>query len=403
MRLTDTFVRNVKKSGKYADGHGGYLLVTKTLSKLWRQKYRRPSLRVENTLTHGIYPAVPLAEFRKRLAAALELLARGVDPSEYRKVQKAAIREQAKNTFESIAREWFAKYKPNWATSHSDKVIARLENDVFPWLGSRPIAQIRAPEVLSVLRRIEGRGALDTAHRALQNISAVFRYAIATGRAERDPSPDLRGALPPAKHEHFAAITDPKLVGALLRAIDAFQGSFVVQCALRLAPMLFVRPGELRKAMWKDFDLERGEWVYVATKTKTEHVVPLAPRALAVLKDLRQKTGHGIQVFPGRDPKKPMSDAAVNAALRRMGYDTRTEICGHGFRAMARTILHEQLGFAPEIIEHQLAHRVPDQLGSAYNRTRFLQQRREMMIKWCGYLDELRAGAKVVALHTVAA
>jgi integrase len=401
MRLTDTFVRKIKKPGKYADGYGLYLLVTEISTKLWRQKYRFSG--VERTLAHGIYPAVPLAEARKRRDAARELLARGVDPNQHRKVQKAATREQTRNSFEAIGREWYAKYTVNWAKSHSDKVIARLENDVFPWLGARPIAQITAAEVLSVLRRIEGRGALDTAHRALQNISAVFRYAIATSRAERDPSPDLRGALPPAKHEHFASITDPKLVGALLRAIDAFQGSFVVQCALRLAPMLFVRPGELRKATWKDFDLEKAEWVYAATKTKTEHVVPLAPQALTILRELREKTGHGTHVFPGRDPKKPMSDAAVNAALRRMGYDTRTEITGHGFRAMARTILHEQLGFAPEIIEHQLAHRVPDSLGSAYNRTRFLKQRREMLARWCGYLEELKAGAKVVALHTVAA
>jgi integrase len=401
MKLTDTFVRKIKKPGKYPDGHGAYLLVTEILSKLWRQKYRYN--RVENTLAHGIYPAVPLAEFRKRVAAALELLARGVDPSEYRKVQKAATREQAQNTFEPISREWYAKYKPNWAASHSTKVIARLENDVFPWLGSRPIAQITAPEVLAVLRRIEGRGAVDTAHRALQNISAVFRYAIATGRAERDPSPDLRGALAPAKHEHFASITDPKLVGALLRAIDAFHGSFVVQCALRLAPMLFVRPGELRKARWEDIDLEKGEWVYSASKTKTAHLVPLSSQAVSILKELHAKTAGGAHVFPGRDPKKCMSDAAVNAALRRMGYDTRTEITGHGFRAMARTILHEQLGFAPEIVEHQLAHRVPDSLGMAYNRTRFLKQRRDMMQRWSDYLDELKAGAKIVALHTVAA
>jgi integrase len=401
MRLTDTFVRKIKKPGKYADGHGLYLKVTKILSKPWRQKYRLNG--VERTLAHGMYPAVSLAEARKRRDAALELLARGVDPNQHRKVQKAATREQAKNSFEAIGREWFAKYKPNWAASHSDKVIARLENDVFPWLGVRPIAQITAPEVLAVLRRIEGRGAVDTAHRALQNISAVFRYAIASGRAERDPSPDLRGALAPAKHEHFASITEPKEVGAFLRGIDAFQGSLVVQSALRAAPMLFVRPGELRNARWKDIDLEKGEWVYTATKTKTEHVVPLSSQAVSLLKELHAKTGQGAYVFPGRDPKKPMSDAAVNAALRRLGFDTRTEITGHGVRAMARTLLHEQLGFAPEIVEHQLAHRVPDSLGRAYNRTRFLKQRREMMQRWSDYLDELKAGAKVVALHTVAA
>lgn len=399
MKLTDTFVRKIKKPGKYADGHGLYLLVTEISTKLWRQKYRVSG--VERTLAHGIYPAVPLAEARKRRDAARELLARGVDPNEYRRVQKAATRDQAKNSFEPIGREWFAKYKPNWAASHSDKVIARLENDVFPWLGTRPIAQITAPEILAVLRRIEGRGAVDTAHRALQTISQVIRYAIATGRAERDPSPDLRGALPPAKHQHYASITEPKQVGSLLRAIDAFEGSFVVQSALRLSPLLFVRPGALRNAVWNAIDLEKGEWQH--THKKKQHIVPLSTQALAILHDLHKKTGHGTHLFPGRDPKKSMSDAAVNAALRRLGYDTRTEITGHGFRAMARTILHEQLGFAPEIIEHQLAHRVPDALGTAYNRTRFLKQRREMMQRWSDYLDELKAGAKVVALHTVAA
>jgi integrase len=400
MKLTDTFVRKVKKPGKYPDGHGAYLLVTDILSKLWRQKYRRFN-GVENTLAHGIYPAVPLAEFRKRVAAALELLARGVDPSEYRKVQKAATREQAKNSFEPIGREWYAKYKPTWAESHSSKVIARLENDVFPWLGSRPIAQITAPEILSVLRRIEGRGAVDTAHRALQNISQVIRYAVATGRAVRDPCFDLRGALPPAKHRHYASITEPKKVGALLRAIDAFQGTFVVQCALRLSPLVFVRPGALRRWMWIDIDWEKGEWRH--THKKVEHIVPLSSQALAILRDLHKLTGVGAHVFPGRDPKKCMSDAAVNAALRRMGYDTRTDITGHGFRAMARTLLHEELGFPPEVIEHALAHQVSDALGTAYNRTKFLKQRKEMNQRWADYLDELKAGAQVVALHTVAA
>ena len=249
-----------------------------------------------------------------------------------------------------MAREWFAKYKLNWAASHSEKIIKRLENDVFPWLGGKPIAEITAPELLQCLRRIEGRGALDTAHRARENCGQIFRYAVATGRATSDPSGALRGALAPAKHEHFAAITEPAAVGELLRAIDGFRGTFIVQCALRLAPLFFVRPGELRMAEWRQFDLEKAEWRYLATKTKTEHLVPLASQAVGVLRELHGLTGHGRYVFPGaRSNGRPMSDAAVNAALRRMGYDTRTEITGHGFRAMARTILHQDLDFAPEV------------------------------------------------------
>lgn len=298
-----------------------------------------------------------------------------------------------------VAREWFAKFAPTWAPTHSDKIIRRLERDVFPWIGGRPVAEVTAPELLAVIRRIENRGALDTAHRAYQNCGQVFRYAVATGRAVRDPSGDLRGALPPAKHENFASITEPAKVGELLRAIDAFRGTFAVKCALLLAPLLFVRPGELRRAEWAGFDLDAAEWRYTVTKTKTEHVVPLSRQALAILTELHALTGQWQFVFPGRDPHKPMSDAAVNAALRRMGYDTKTEITGHGFRAMARTILDEVLGFRPDLIEHQLAHAVRDPNGRAYNRTAHLPERRKMMQAWADYLDGLKAGAEIIPLH----
>jgi integrase len=274
---------------------------------------------------------------------------------------------------------------------------------VFPWLGARPMADIAPPEVLKVLHRIEGRGAHDTAHRALQNCGQVFRYGVATGRVLSDPCRDLRGALPPLKHEHFASITEPMAVGELLRAIDGFKGTLTVQCALRLAPLFFVRPGKLRMAEWEHFDLQKGEWRYLATKTNTEHLVPLAAQAVAILSELHALTGQRRHVFPGRDPKKPMSDAALNAALRPMGYDTKTEITGHGFRAMARTILHQELGIAPEVIEHQLAHRVPDVLGTAYKRTKFIKERRKMMQEWADYLDRLKAGAAVIPLHGQAA
>jgi integrase len=415
MALVDVAIKNAKPNPdgsprKYADEKGLYLLV-KSAGKYWRMDYRFEGKR--KTLALGVYPDVPLRGSyldaknksswvdgaRDLCERARALLASGVDPMEHKKAKKASRLEATANSFEVVAREWFAMNKAGWAATHADKIIKRLENDVFPWLGSKPIADITAPQILAVLRRIESRGTLDTAHRAKSNCGQVFRYAIATGRAERDPSADLRGALPPLSHKHFASITDPASVAELLRAIDGFKGTFIVQSALRLAPLLFVRPGELRKAEWSGFDLDKGEWKYLVTKTQTEHLVPLASQALAILRDLYALSGHGAYVFPGRDPKKPMSDAAVNAALRRMGYDTKTEITGHGFRAMARTILHEVLGCKPEVIEHQLAHKVPDNLGTAYNRTKFIKERRQMMQAWADYLDKLKAGAEIISLH----
>jgi len=373
-----------------------YIEVSAAGGKWWRLKYRFDGK--EKRLSLGVFPDVSLKDARIKRDEARKLLASGIDPSETRKAKKFANADRAANSFEVIAREWFAKHSAGWAASHSSKIIRRLALDVFPWLGRQAIDTIKAPEILRVLRRIEGRGANDTAHRAHQNIGQVMRYAVATGRADRDPSGDLRGALPPMRHEHFAAITDPVEVGKLLRAIDAFKGTFIVQSALRLAPMVFVRPGELRKAQWADFDLDKAGWKYHVSKTKTEHLVPLATQAVKILRDLHGLTGNREHVFPGRDPKKPMSEAAINAALRRMGYDTKTEITGHGFRAMARTILHEELHIKPEVIEHQLAHRVADTLGTAYNRTKFLKERNSMMQQWADYLDKLKAGAEVIPL-----
>ncbi|CAE6855134.1 Prophage integrase IntS [Paraburkholderia nemoris] len=397
MSLTDTAIRKAKadaKPTKLFDGGGLFLLVTLAGQKYWRLKFRFAGK--EKLLSLGVYPETGLKDARERRDAARKLLANGVDPAVERKVQKAARVELAANSFENVAREWYAKHAPGWAPSHGEKIIRRFERDVFPWIGGRAIADIKAPELLSVVRRIEERGALDTAHRALQNCGQVFRYAVATGRAERDWSVDLRGALPPAGHENYPSITEPAKVADMLRAFEAFQGTFVVQCALRLAPLWFVRPGELRQARWSGFNLERAEWRYITSKTKTEHLVPLARQAVAILRELHALTGHREYVFPGRDPKKPMSEAAINAALRRMGYDTKTEITGHGFRAMARTILHEQLHFPSEVIEHQLAHKVPDALGTAYNRTRFIHDRIRMMQVWADYLETLKASAPVV-------
>lgn len=404
MPLSDVQIKAAKpteKPQRLFDADGLYLEVSPSGGKLWRFKYRFGGK--EKRLALGIYPTVSLKDARERRDNARRLLSNGIDPSIEKKVQKAATVTRHANSFEAVAREWYAKHSPNWAASHSSKVIQRLEKDLFPWIGGRPIAEITPPELLTALRRIENRGALDTAHRAQQDCGRVFRYAVATGRAERDPSADLRGAMPPARGGHFAAIIEPAAVGELLRAIDGFRGTFIVQCALRLAPMFFVRPGELRQAEWAGFDLDKAEWRYVATKTKTDHVVPLATQAVAILRDLHALTGRGRFVFPGRDPQRAMSEATVNAALRRLGYDTKTEMTGHGFRAMARTILHQELGMVPEVIEHQLAHRVPDALGTAYNRTKFIVERRKMMQLWADYLDKLKKGAEVVPIHGNAA
>lgn len=403
MPLSDTAVRNAKptdKPVKLADEKGLFLLIHPNGSKYWRMKYRFGGK--EKMLAFGVYPDVSLKEARERRDDARKLLANEADPGEMKKAQKAAKVERAANSFEIVGREWFASYRNTLADSHADKILARLERDVFPWLGGKPVSEITAPTVLEVLRRIEARGTLDTAHRAKGNISQIMRYAIATGRAERDPCPDLRGALPPAKETNFPSITDPAQVAELLRAIDGFKGTHVVRSALLLAPLVFVRPGELRRAEWSGFDLEKGEWRYFVTKTKTEHLVPLASQAVAILRDLHALTGHGRYVFPGRDPQKAMSEAAINAALRRMGYDTKTEITGHGFRAMARTILHEELHQKPEVIEHQLAHKVPDALGTAYNRTLFLRERKAMMQLWADYLTKLKAGADVILMKATA-
>ncbi len=401
MKLNDVAVRKAKpeaKAYKIADGGGLFLLVQPNGSKYWRLAYRFGGK--QKLLALGVYPDVPLTLAREWRDEARKLLARDIDPSEYRKVQKTARKIKDANSFEAVAREWFVKHMAGKAESHKSKVIQRLENDVFPWMGSRPIADIKAPELLAVVRRTESRGALDTAHRIMQNCGQVFRYAVATGRAERDPSQDLKGALPPARQSNFASITEPAKVGELLRAIDGFKGTFPVKCALMLAPMLFVRPGELRKAEWAGFNLDNATWRYFVTKTKTEHSVPLATQAVAILKELHALTGHGRYVFPGgRDPQQCMSEAAVNAALRRMGYDTKTEITGHGFRAMARTILAEELHQKPEVIEHQLAHKVPDSLGTAYNRTKFIKERTAMMQLWADYLDKLKAGAEVIPIR----
>jgi len=377
-----------------SDGGGMFLLVNPDGSRWWRFRYYRPSSGKRNTLSFGTYPDVSLKRARDKRDEARRLVADGIDPGDKRKAEARA----GEDSFEAVAREWFAKFSARWAPTHADKVIRRLERDVFPWIGSRPIVSLAAPDVLAVLRRIEARGAIETAHRAHQNCGQVFRYAVATGRAHGDVTRDLRGSLTPWKPGHFASITDPEQAGELLRAIDGFTGTLPVRSALQLAPLVFVRPGELRMAEWAEFDLDAAEWNIPAHKIKTRepHLVPLSTQAVAILRELWPLTGNGRYVFPGtRDRKKPMSNMAMNAAFKRMGFDGKT-FTAHGFRAMARTILDEVLGFRPDYIEHQLAHAVRDANGRAYNRTSFLPERKKMMQSWSNYLDTLRENTRNV-------
>lgn len=396
MALTDVKVKTAKplhRPYKMFDGGGLYLDVTPRGSKRWRLKYRFQGK--ENLLSLGIYPAVSLKDARAQRDEMKRLLAQGIDPSHHRKVTKAATVEQAANSFEAVGREWYAKHSHTWVKSHGERILRRLERDIFPWIGSRPVATITPPEILACLRRIESRDAIETAHRALQNCGQIMRYAVATTRAKSDPCRDLRGALPPPTVVHRAAITDPKKVPKLLRALDGYKGGFVVKSALRLAPLVFVRPGELRRARWADINLKTGEWTFTASKTKTPLVVPLSKQAIAILRELQPYTGVSEFVFPGsRNLSRHMSENAVLAALRSLGIE-KEEHSGHGFRALARTILDEELGFPIHIIEQQLAHAVKDANGRAYNRTAHLPQRKKMMQKWADYLDTLKAGEKL--------
>jgi len=399
--LTDAKVRTIKpseKPQKLFDGGGLFLLVTPTGGKLWRLKYRFGG--IEKLLAIGAYPQTSLAEARQKRDQASALMLNGVDPSDTKKAQKAAGAQETE-TFEVIAREWHTKFSSSWAASHGDKIIRRLELYVFPWLGDRPIKSITAPDLLTVLRRIEAKGTLETAHRTQQNCGQVFRYAVATGRAERDPSGDLRGAIPPASGKHMATITDPKEIAGLLRSIDDYRGSIVTRCALQLAPLIFVRPGELRHAEWPEFNLETAEWRIPAEKMKAGvlHIVPLSRQALGVLREIQPLTGHGRYVFPSpRTEKRPMSSNAILSALRRMGY-AKDEMSGHGFRSMASTLLNEQ-GWNRDAIERQLAHAERNSVRAAYNYAEFLPERKRMMQAWADYLTAIKSNAKIIPIRT---
>lgn len=388
---------------RLGDGAGLYLLLfVKGGSHGWRFDYAFNGKR--KTLSLGTYPATGLALARKLAAEARRKVREGVDPSEERQAKRAEESLQKMlddlaeagiappGSFEAVAREWFAKNKSTWAASHSKKIIRRLERDVFPWVGKRAIESIKPADLLDILKRVQARGAIETTHRIQQNCGQVFRYAVATGRAASDPSRDLRGALPAWKPVHYPTITAPRDVGRLLRDLQAHKGGYVVRCALTLTPLLFVRPGELRRAEWSEIDLEAAEWRIPASKMKGRvmHIVPLARQAVAALKELHPLTGSGKWVFPGhRTNGEPMSENTVNAALRRMGYD-RTMLTAHGFRGMASTMLHEQ-GWPTDVIERQLSHAERNAVKAAYNHAEHLPKRREMMQAWADYLDGLRA------------
>ena len=424
---SDATIRNIKpgdRRKRLPDGEGLHLLLfVKGGAHGWRLAYTHAGRR--NVLSLGTYPDTSIALARKKAGEARRLLSEGVDPSGARKVLKidqARRRENdrladaglpAIDSFEAVAREWLEKvHVPAVSEGQAERTGKRLERGVFPWLGRKPLAAVKAPELLACLRRVEDSGGGDTAKRIRQACGQVFRYGIATGRCERDVAADLRDALAPVHTKHLAAITDPKRVGELMRAIESYRGHGVTRAALQLAPLVFQRPGEIRKAEWSEVDLDGALWTIPAARMKRTkemkangppHIVPLSTQAVAVLRDLEPLTGHGRYVFPGlRTGQRPMSDAAVLAALRRMGFP-KDEMTGHGFRAMARTMLAERLGVEESVIEAQLAHAVKDSLGRAYTRTEFVEQRRAMMQTWADYLDRLRKGGEVLPLRERAA
>jgi integrase len=413
--LSDMQVSKAKPQTKQVtlfDGGGLYLLITPSGGKLWRFKYRFDNK--DGLMAFGSYPELSLADARQRREDARRLLANGVDPGAAKKAQKASRADSNANSFEVIAREWHEKFKDSWSESHAHVVINRLERNIFPWIGNRPIAEIEPPEVLSVLQRMESRGAHETARRMKTVCGQIFRYGVATGRCKRDQTTDLKGALKPPVTKNMAALTNPKDVAELLRASDEYTGSFVVKCALKLAPLWFCRPGELRKTEWVEIDFENAELnipiermkLPTATKRKSKgqlHLIPLSQQAIAILKELQPLTGHSKYVFPGyRSPLRCMSENAVLMALRKMGF-TKEEMSGHGYRAMARTMIRQNLHLDAEYIELQLAHVTKSPNGTAYDRVSFLPERKKMMQMWADYLDGLKAGAKVIPLKRAVA
>ncbi len=400
MALSAIEVKGAKpknKPYKLSDGGGLFMLVQPNGAKYWRMDYSFAGKR--KTLAIGVYPDVSLSEARVRRDAARKQLANDVDPSAEKQRTKAAVMALTKNGFEIVAREWLSKFSKDWKESHTRTVRGRLQNDVFPWLGARPIGEINAPELLAVLRRIESRGALSTAHTVSAICGQVFRYAIATGRAQRDPSADLKGAIPPYRIRHLAALTDPVKIGQLMRDIDGYAGTFTVRCAFRLAPLVFLRPIELSRAEWAEIDFDKAEWRIPAGKMKMKamHIIPLSSQAVSILRDLHTLTGTGEFLFPNvRTRTKPMAGNTILAAIRSLGY-TPAEMTAHGFRHMASTLLNEQ-GFNADAIERQLAHKAAG-VRATYNAAEYLPERQRMMQRWADYLDALKAGADIVPIN----
>ena len=396
--ISDIQVKNAKpapKDVKLFDGGGLFLLITPTGGKLWHMKYRFNGK--ERKLTFGAYPSITLADARQRREDARKLLANGIDPSAAKKELAEKKELAALNTFEAITRKWHETHKGKWSEGHSKHILSRLENDIFPIVGSKPISEVRRKDLAAILEAVSKR-TLETAHRLKIAINQMLNYAVANELIPLNPLGDTKGLLPKIEHKHMAAPTDPKDVAPLLRAIDGFTGSIIVKAAMQLSPMLFCRPGELRHMEWSEIDFESAEWNIPAEKMKMRqpHLVPLPKQAIEILKELQPLTGHGKYVFPcHRSSLRCISENTVNAGLRRLGFD-KTEITAHGFRAMARTILDEVLQFRPDIIEHQLAHAVRDPLGRAYNRTSHLAERKKMLEVWADYLDGLKFGAKVI-------
>lgn len=401
--LNDTFIKNsTKHSGKptgnkHSDGGGLYLHVTAS-GKYWRMNYRMDGK--QKTLALGIYPVVSLKEARAGRDKAKELLAKGVDPSTAKQEAKEAAKQAAANTYETLAREYHALKADGWSEAHAGKWLRMNELYLFPTLGNKAIAALKAKDVLSALRKVEAKGILSTAQDLQQMAGQVFRYAVQTGRIEQNPAPDLKGALKPHVPKHFAAVIDPSAVGGLLRSIDTYTGTPVTQAALKLSALCFQRPGNIRSMKWDWIDFEDAMMTIPADAMKRTlhgkvngrpHLVPLAHQAIAILKELQPLTMHSEFVFPGaRTAKRPMSENTINAALKRMDFSTDEHV-GHGFRAMARTMLAEQMqGIDSEMVEAQLAHGKTGPLGSAYDRAEYIAQRREMMQLWGDYLDQLR-------------
>lgn len=390
MALTEAAIRAATprpKAYRLFHGEGLYLEVSPSGGKLWRLKYRFAGK--EKLLALGKHPIVTLEKARDAAIDAKRELRGGTDPSLARRIAKASSGAAA-DSFEAVAREWFALRSPGWADTNGPRILSRLERDVFPVVGRLPLNSVTAPMLLTALKRVEARGAVDTAHRIRSYLRQIWRYAVATGRVSNDPTVGLLDALARVEGGHLAAVTDPKRLGAMLRLTDNYPGTFVVASALRLAPRVFVRPGELRQARWADMDLDAARWEFESSKTHKPLVVPLATQCVAILRDLHGLTGRGTYVFPShRSTKRPMSENAVLVALRSIGVE-RAATTGHGFRATARTILDEVLGFPAEIIEAQLGHKVSGPLGAAYNRTTRLPERVAMMQRWADYLDEIK-------------